>query len=195
MNRIKMKVGMIMMQRWFFVFVGFSFVSIFTPYANCAGLSIPATCEAVFGREASLSDVDSSFELASPLDTGSFAEVIVFRNRWAEAVGSGNVDSVLNLYQEDAVLLPTLSNQIREGHTEMRTYFESFLERKPKVVFSTRTLVRFMRPDVVSVKGDYTITTADGNQIAARYMFIYSWNNKQGWLIADHHSSISPQNY
>ena len=49
---------------------------------------------------------------------------------WLRAVNAHSVDAVCSLYAPEAILLPTLSDVIRDTPDRIRDYFESFLNRK-----------------------------------------------------------------
>ena len=61
-------------------------------------------------------------------------EVVGLFDTWNAALATLDPDSVTTLYAEDAVLLPTVSNQVRHNHEEIRDYFVSFLQKKPQGV-------------------------------------------------------------
>ena len=52
-------------------------------------------------------------------------------NTWIELVSKHGVESVVNLYADDGVLLGTFSDEIRQGKGKIREYFEFFLNKKP----------------------------------------------------------------
>ena len=61
-------------------------------------------------------------------------EVVGLFDTWNAALATLDPDSVTALYADDAVLLPTVSNQVRHNHEEIRDYFVSFLQKKPQGV-------------------------------------------------------------
>src|SRR5262245_10364821 len=65
--------------------------------------------------------------------TGASAkeEIAELFGKWNEALRTGKAEEVVKLYAPEAVLLPTVSNEVRHNHTEMKDYFEHFLEYKP----------------------------------------------------------------
>ena len=50
---------------------------------------------------------------------------------WNKALQTGNPDEVVKLYDKNAILLPTLSPQVRHSHEEIKDYFVHFLAKKP----------------------------------------------------------------
>jgi uncharacterized protein (TIGR02246 family) len=119
------------------------------------------------------------------------ANVLTLFARWNAALASGNPDAVTELYAEDAVLLPTVSNQVRHNHDEIRDYFVSFLAKKPQGEINESN-IRFLGRDVVINSGVYTFSFANGDVVTARFTYLY---RKVGgeWKIAEHHSSAMPE--
>jgi uncharacterized protein (TIGR02246 family) len=116
-------------------------------------------------------------------------------DKWDNALKSGDPDKVVVLYEDDAVLLPTLSNIPRHNHAEMREYFEHFLAKHPIGTIDQRNVksgCNFAVDD-----GTYTFQVDDAEKggrkdVQARYSFVYQWKNDK-WLIAHHHSSLMPE--
>ena len=50
---------------------------------------------------------------------------------WNTALQTGDSDKVADLYAKDAVLLPTVSNEVRTDRAEIVDYFDHFLPNKP----------------------------------------------------------------
>ena len=107
------------------------------------------------------------------------------------ALASGDPDRVTALYAPDAVLLPTVSNQVRHNHTEIRDYFVAFLAKHPQGVI-TESNTRHLADDLASNSGVYTFTFGDGAQVTARFSYLYKKNDGQ-WQIIEHHSSAMPE--
>ena len=63
-------------------------------------------------------------------------QVIALFGDWNDALATGDPDVVTAMYAEDAVLLPTVSNQVRHNHAEIRDYFVAFLAKQPQGVRS-----------------------------------------------------------
>ncbi len=110
---------------------------------------------------------------------------------WNAALLTGDPDEVTRLYAPDAVLLPTVSNQVRHNHAEIRDYFVGFLANQPRGVIdesNTRTLT----DDLASNSGVYTFSFGDGSQTTARFSYLYR-RTDDGWKIIEHHSSAMPE--
>ena len=77
--------------------------------------------------------------------------VQLFAN-WNAALQTGDPDQVTALYAKDAILLPTVSNQVRHNHAEIRDYFVNFLSKKPQGVIDEAN-TRHLAEDLVSNAG------------------------------------------
>lgn len=118
-------------------------------------------------------------------------QVMQLFERWNAALATGDPDAVTALYAEDAILLPTVSNQVRHNHPEIRDYFVSFLAKKPQGVIDEAN-VRFLADNLAINSGVYTFTFGNGDQVTARFTYLY--REVEGhWKIAEHHSSAMPE--
>ena len=52
-------------------------------------------------------------------------------DRWNAALQTGEPKNVAALYETNAILLPTVSNQVRHNHAEIEDYFALFLAKGP----------------------------------------------------------------
>ena len=109
---------------------------------------------------------------------------------WNGALQTGDPKQVSALYASNAILLPTVSNQVRHNHAEIEDYFVHFLAKGPKGVINESNIRTF--GDVAINSGVYTFTFADGNSVQARFSYVYRWNGQQ-WQIIEHHSSAMPE--
>ncbi len=126
--------------------------------------------------------------------TPSNAEIAALFDRWNAAVVTGDAEKVADLYAPDAVLLPTLSPQIRTTREEIVDYFEHFLARHPSGQ-EIRSVVKVLDHRSAIDTGIYRFTfhNADGttDSVDARYTFVYEKRHGE-WLIINHHSSLMP---
>ncbi|MCX2887676.1 MULTISPECIES: nuclear transport factor 2 family protein [Pseudomonas] len=113
--------------------------------------------------------------------------------QWAATVATRDVDQVLALYASDAILVPTLSNQVRDCADSRRNYFDNFLSNDGLVcdikVFKKRVSRKL---GTVVVGGLYTFVYRDKGQqrvVPARFLFTFERIDDQ-WLITGHHSSM-----
>ena len=118
-------------------------------------------------------------------------DIVQLFSNWNDAIQTGDPDKVTAMYAEDAVLLPTVSNQVRHNHSEIRDYFVSFLAKSPSGEINESN-PRQLTDDLVSNTGVYTFTFGDGAQVMARYSYLYKCIGGQ-WKILEHHSSMMPE--
>ena len=111
-------------------------------------------------------------------------------DRWNDSLKTGAAKTVSSNYLSDAVLLPTVSNQVRLTDAERVDYFEHFLEKKPSGKIDSRT-IRLGCNKAIDT-GVYTFTFGDKSTVTARYTFTYAWDG-QDWKISSHHSSAMPE--
>ena len=117
--------------------------------------------------------------------------VIALFGDWNDALATGDPDVVKNMYADDAVLLPTVSNQVRHNHAEIRDYFVAFLAKKPQGVI-TESNARVLSETLATNSGVYVFTFGDGSTVPARFNYTYELRNGD-WKIIQHHSSAMPE--
>ncbi|WP_034492338.1 nuclear transport factor 2 family protein [Afifella pfennigii] len=112
--------------------------------------------------------------------------------RWAEVLSSGRLEDVLALYAPDAILVPTLSNEIRGREEERRHYFESFLSNgSPRCDIDRQRSRASHKLSTVVIGGLYTFRfprQAGEETVEARFLFTFE-EIEGRWLITGHHSS------
>ncbi|MEU4766029.1 SgcJ/EcaC family oxidoreductase [Actinosynnema sp. NPDC023794] len=122
----------------------------------------------------------------------SAQEVAALFGAWNRALATGDARQVADLYAPDAVLLPTLSDNVRSDRAEIVDYFEHFLANKPSGEI-LESHVAVLGPDTAIDAGVYRFTlAANGTQVDARYTFAYERLDGK-WLIVNHHSSAMPE--
>jgi uncharacterized protein (TIGR02246 family) len=113
---------------------------------------------------------------------------------WNSALATGDPDKVADLYAPDAVLLPTVSNNVRTDRAEIVDYFEHFLQNKPTGTID-QEVIKVIDSDTAVNTGVYHFDlTKDGKpqRVAARYTYVYELVGGK-WLILNHHSSAMPE--
>ncbi|UXI68961.1 SgcJ/EcaC family oxidoreductase [Tahibacter amnicola] len=118
------------------------------------------------------------------------AEVIALFDRWNDSLKTGDPNKVVANYAADGVLLPTLSNQPRSNHAEMREYFVHFLAKRPSGTIDRRWIRTGC--NVAQDVGLYTFRFGDNTEVKARYSYFYALIGGR-WLITHHHSSAMPE--
>lgn len=119
------------------------------------------------------------------------SEIMALFETWNRAVQTGNPKIVTDLYETDAVLLPTISNKVRHNHDEIEDYFIQFLENSPKGKINESNIQAL--GEIIIHSGIYTFTFKDDKEVKARFSFVYQWNGED-WKIIEHHSSQMPEN-
>ena len=119
------------------------------------------------------------------------ADVLGLFDQWNTALSTLNPDTVTALYADNAVLLPTVSNQVRHNHEEIRDYFVGFLQKSPQGVIDEFN-VNILSDVHATNSGIYTFTFGDGSQFSARFSYLYVASD-DGWKILQHHSSAMPE--
>ena len=113
-------------------------------------------------------------------------------DNWLNTLCTHNVDDIVALYAPDGILLGTVAEEIAEGRSEIRKYFEMFVQKKPCGKITSMLVQNFGSVKVVD--GTYTFELQDGKDttvVDARYTFVFQ--RQQGrWMIMTHHSSKQP---
>lgn len=110
---------------------------------------------------------------------------------WAATVATRDVEAILALYAPDAILVPTLSNEVRDCEDSRREYFRNFLANEGLVcdvqIFKKRVSSQL---GTVVVGGLYVFHYRDGEQaISVPARFLFTFEHLEGrWLITGHHS-------
>ncbi|GGW45679.1 SgcJ/EcaC family oxidoreductase [Streptomyces bobili] len=115
---------------------------------------------------------------------------------WNAALGTGDSDKVADLYAKDAVLLPTLSNEVRTDRAGIVDYMDHFLENKP-VGKKVQTIVTVLDDNSAIDTGVYEFTLTDhdtGEKSVVEARYTYEYEKRGGtWKIVNHHSSAMPE--
>jgi hypothetical protein len=109
---------------------------------------------------------------------------------WMRTLCSGSVRAMLELYVPNAVLVPTYSEEILQGHAELAGYFEEFLDKEN---FCGRIDEVIEQGPVAS--GTYTFRWTERGrpqQVQARFTYVFV-NTPAGRKILTHHSSEVPE--
>ncbi len=117
-------------------------------------------------------------------------EISELFEEWNRALQTGDPKVVAGLYEYNAILLPTVSNQVRHNHEEIEDYFVHFLAKEPVGSIDEANIRTF--GDIAINSGVYTFTFKDGQSVTARFTYVYRWNG-QDWKIVEHHSSQLPE--
>jgi uncharacterized protein (TIGR02246 family) len=115
--------------------------------------------------------------------------------RWSEAFNAGDVEQIVRMYTNDALVLGTLSPGMTSRPDDRRAYFKAAADAKLQVKLGDHSAIA-VADDAVAIAGfyDFSRPAADGQPvvIAARFSFVMV--KKDGiWKIALHHSSVRPK--
>jgi uncharacterized protein (TIGR02246 family) len=110
--------------------------------------------------------------------------------RWSNALSEGNAKNVAELYAANAILLPTISNQVRHNTAEIEEYFVQLLEVKASADLIEQNIRIFEQ--LAFNSGVYQFNFQDGTKVKARYSFVYQLIDND-WKIIEHHSSRMPE--
>ncbi|MEU8848161.1 SgcJ/EcaC family oxidoreductase [Streptomyces sp. NPDC048564] len=117
-------------------------------------------------------------------------------DQWNRTLQTGDPEKVADLYASDAVLLPTVSDQVRADHAAIVDYFEHFLANKP-VGKKIETHINVLDNNSVIDAGTYQFTLTDpetGEKSVVKARYTYAYEKRGGeWLIVNHHSSKMPE--
>lgn len=115
---------------------------------------------------------------------------------WLNRVNSGDIEGVLSMYSDDAVLLPTFSDEIRTTGDDIRSYFV-MISSSDKVVVELDTdsmIVQQLTETMFTIGGIYSWLLVKGEEernFLARFTYTIDINSDKP--IIHHHSSVVPQ--
>lgn len=117
-------------------------------------------------------------------------EISSLFEEWNLALQTGEPKQVAALYENNSILLPTISNKVRHNHQEIEDYFTQFLAKGPKGKIDEANIRVF--DDLAINSGIYRFRFKDSSTVRARFTFVYR-RNKTRWMIVEHHSSQMPE--
>lgn len=114
---------------------------------------------------------------------------------WIAGVNARDAEKVLSLYNEDALLLPTFSDEIYRGVHNVQRYFEHVYTNDVVTVelVEETTTVQELGNGVAVLGGFYNWVLEKDGQVrkpAARYTYVVDMKNARP--ILHHHSSVVP---
>lgn len=122
------------------------------------------------------------------------AEIAANFDAWKSALATKDPKQVAALFATDAILEPTVSNQIRDTPEEVEAYFVDFLKLSPSPKINERH-IRVLDENTAIDAGIWTFDVVkDGKDswVTGRYCFV--WEKKDGaWKIQLLHSSKMPE--
>ena len=112
-------------------------------------------------------------------------EILALFEQWNSALQTKDPKEIVKLYANNAVLLPTISNDVCHTHQEMEAYFSNFLVQEPNGKIDEANISIFN--NIAMNSGLYTFSFKDGSKVQARFTFVYLWDGVS-WKIIKHHS-------
>ncbi|MGW6911830.1 SgcJ/EcaC family oxidoreductase [Streptomyces sp. NPDC054940] len=123
-------------------------------------------------------------------------QVLGLFDQWNAALQTGDSEKVADLYAKDAVLLPTVSNNVRSDRAEIVDYFDHFLQNKPSGT-KIESHVNILDSNSAIDAGTYEFKLTDpktGEKSTVKARYTYAYEKRGGeWLIVNHHSSKMPE--
>jgi len=116
-----------------------------------------------------------------------------FINDWAFGINTHSVPAVVATYDYNGLLWGTFAKELREGHVNIKGYFEHLFELPNVHVRFESAEVRQYK-DIFIQSGKYVFTFDRKGQhitVPARYSFVCK-KERMGWFIVEHHSSEFP---
>lgn len=119
-----------------------------------------------------------------------------FLKEWMLAVNKSDIESLLALYDDKAVLIPTFSNKLLNNPTKIRDYFKTLCEHKELSIslHEEKLIIQPIQNDVYFVCGIYCWRFAvDGILLSFEARFSYVLDLARTSPILHHHSSQIPR--
>jgi len=116
--------------------------------------------------------------------------------QWMKAVNDGDVESLLGLYDSQAVLIPTFSNRILNTPAKLREYFEKLSSREElSIALHEKTLIiQELQNQIALMSGIYNWRfSVDGELLNFEARFSYVLDISRHSPILHHHSSQIPR--
>lgn len=116
--------------------------------------------------------------------------------QWLQAVNNDDVESLLGLYDSQAVLIPTFSNRILNTPDKLREYFVKLGSRKElSIALHAKTLiVQELSNQIFALSGIYNWRfIVDGELLNFEARFSYGMDFSRPGPIVHHHSSQIPR--
>jgi hypothetical protein len=105
---------------------------------------------------------------------------------WASCIKANNSSEMVNFYSQNAVLVGTYSQPLEVGLTQIREYFEMFLDRQSISCKILDNVNQEFNGTIIS-SGVYQFIV-DGKKVVARYSYVFK-NVNNRMRIINHHSS------
>jgi hypothetical protein len=127
--------------------------------------------------------------------SSSYNDPVEVLKEWVARVNARDLEGVLSLYSEDAVLLPTFSPEIRSSRDRIQAYFEGLSGYEDVVVdlHEASVTVHSLSDHCHCIGGTYGWSwKADGVATEVEARFTYTVDLRLAGPIVHHHSSEVP---
>ena len=114
---------------------------------------------------------------------------------WSQAFNSGDVEQIVRMYTNDALVLGTLSPAMTSKPDDLRAYFKAAVAAKLRVKLGDHSAVA-LAEDAVAIAGfyDFSRPAANGQPVVVPARFSFVMIKTDGiWKIAHQHSSVRPK--
>ena len=114
-------------------------------------------------------------------------------NEWQRFLNHGDLESIIRLYSDEAVLWGTFSDILRDSPSLIKEYFEKLFEKDGlRVEWGTVCTKAYDGFHLYS--GIYEFSYVDGKAVTvpARFTFAIGPDKDAGFKILTHHSSLIP---
>jgi len=118
-------------------------------------------------------------------------EIII--NHWAEHFNNGNLENLLNMYHEEATLLPTFLSKALSTREQIEDYFIKTIEGQASVeIDDSKTINKKLSENMYLMTGRYTfcLKTKDNTKYLSWFTFLIDLSVDSP--IRHHHSSRVP---
>ena len=118
-------------------------------------------------------------------------EIII--NHWAEHFDNGNLESLLDMYHEDATLLPTFLPNLLSNPEQIEDYFVRTIESQASVeIDDSKTINKKLSENMYLMTGRYTFCLKTKDNIKYLSWFTFLIDLSADSPIKHHHSSRVP---
>jgi hypothetical protein len=116
--------------------------------------------------------------------------------KWMDSVNKGDVNALLSVYDDNAVLIPTFSNRLLKGKDALRGYFEKLGSKEDlSIALHEKTIIlQDIGDNLHAISGIYNWRfSVDGELLNFEARFDYLLDLKKNSPILHHHSSQIPR--
>ncbi len=115
---------------------------------------------------------------------------------WMDGINTGNLEKLINLYNKEAVLIPTFSSRLLDTNEKIRDYFEKVSAKDDlSISLHDKTVkIQEIGERLFCVSGIYKwCFSIDNEPLTFEARFSYIFDLKKSSPILNHHSSQIPR--